>query len=514
MAQSQRTHHGIAHFRGEVPRLLAHELRIAGMQAIDRAERAKLVPTGFQMLVTIATHMTANIVTPPSVADIRRGSSEIRLELQGFPRNNGVSREADRIAVRTRASIPREGERPTVVAFRATHVAFGLLDMHFMLIASARLGALFAFAVLIYIAFGRSLVAPGIQVVQVVEHPQRVKSGLASHAALLPVEPPEVNAFGFHTMMHVEVGAYEIRIREVEFHCLFGCGINADALGHRLIVVFERAHAVSRMHVQRGFQAALVQVAQERLMIGKQLLIPRIAGPTGTVFRIDIVHAVPVHVDHGCGEWNAFALEPVHELQVFVLRVAVVAAPPVAECEARQQRRWSGQLVEVLHRFGVAAAIAEEVEVGFRVIAWHNPSPQRIRFAVHFVCFHDHVRGGIIEYRPSVSRNHTIVQRNFAVRLVERARGAFKIMLRFVAVMPRIELGVGHALDDYAQAFFAEWLAIVRHIQRGGVNNEQSVAMRHRELRVGAKIAVDHHLREIVLKFAGIRPFETDQRFR
>ena len=87
-------------------------------------------------------------------------------------------------------------------------------------------------------------------------------------------------------------------------------------------------------------------------------------------------------------------------------------------------------------------------------------------------------------------------------------------MLRLVAVMPRIELGVGHALDDYAQAFFAEWLAIVRHIQRGGVNNEQSVAMRHRELRVGAKIAVDHHLREIVLKFAGIRPFETDQRFR
>lgn len=100
-------HHGIAHFRGEVPRPLAHELRIAGMQAIDRAERAKLVPTGFQMLVTIATHMTANIVTPPSVADIRRGSSEIRLELQGFPRNNGVSREADRIAVRTRQHTAR-----------------------------------------------------------------------------------------------------------------------------------------------------------------------------------------------------------------------------------------------------------------------------------------------------------------------------------------------------------------------------------------------------------------------
>ena len=77
-------------------------------------------------------------------------------------------------------------------------------------------------------------------------------------------------------------------------------------------------------------------------------------------------------------------------------------------------------------------------------------------------------------------------------------------MLRLVAVMPRIELGVGHALDDHAQAFFAERLAIVRHIQCGGVNNEQSVAMCHCELRIGAKIAVDHHLREIVFEFAGI----------
>ena len=63
--------------------------------------------------------------------------------------------------------------------------------------------------------------------------------------------------------------------------------------------------------------------------------------------------------------------------------------------------------------------------------------------------FHDHVCGGIVEYRPTVSRNHTIVQRNFAVRLVERARGAFEIVLRLVAVMPRIELRVGHALDDH-----------------------------------------------------------------
>ena len=125
-----------------------------------------------------------------------------------------------------------------------------------------------------------------------------------------------------------------------------------------------------------------------------------------------------------------------------------------------------------MHRFGVAAAVAEEVEVGFRVIAWHNPCAKRIRFAVHFMRFHDHVRGGIVEYRPTVSRNHTIAERNRTIRLVERARCAFEIMLRLVAVMPRIELGVGHALDDYAQAFFAEWLAIVRHIQRGGVNNE------------------------------------------
>ena len=39
-------------------------------------------------------------------------------------------------------------------------------------------------------------------------------------------------------------------------------------------------------------------LAQERLMVRKQLLIPRIAGPTGTVFRIDIVLPYSASLPH------------------------------------------------------------------------------------------------------------------------------------------------------------------------------------------------------------------------
>ena len=82
VTQPQSVHHGMPCFSGEIPWLFAHELRVAGMQTIDRAESAKLIPACFQMLVSIPAHMPADIVAPPSVADIRCRRGEIRLELQ------------------------------------------------------------------------------------------------------------------------------------------------------------------------------------------------------------------------------------------------------------------------------------------------------------------------------------------------------------------------------------------------------------------------------------------------
>ena len=101
-----------------------------------------------------------------------------------------------------------------------------------------------------------------IQIVQVVQRPQRVKPRLTGHTALLPVEPPKVNAFGFQPMMHVKVRAHEIRICQVEFHRLFGRGINADPFGHLPVIIFKRTYTVSRMHIQRDFESAPVQIMQ------------------------------------------------------------------------------------------------------------------------------------------------------------------------------------------------------------------------------------------------------------
>ena len=110
-------------------------------------------------------------------------------------------------------------------------------------------------------------VAPGIQIVHVIEHPQRVKSRLSGHTALLPVEPPEVDALIFHTVMHVKICIDEVRIGQVEFRSLPGRGVNADTFRDRLVIVLVRTYAVARMHVQCGLQPAFVQTAQKCTMI-------------------------------------------------------------------------------------------------------------------------------------------------------------------------------------------------------------------------------------------------------
>ena len=185
----------------------------------------------------------------------------------------------------------------------------------------------------------------------------------------LPVEPPEVNAFGLQIVVHGEIGVHIVRVGQVEFEVLTACRIDAHAPGGLRVGAFECADAVAWMHVERGLEALAVQLVEECHMVGEQVAVPRIAGPSGTVLRVDAVHEMPVHVDHGRGERNALTLEAVHKRQVFGLRVPVVAAPPIAECETRQQRLRAGEPVEVLHGFDVAVRIAEEVQVDAPLVA-------------------------------------------------------------------------------------------------------------------------------------------------
>ena len=49
--------------------------------------------------------MSADVVSPPGVAYVGCGSGEIRQILKGFPRDNSIAREANRISVGTNSCI-------------------------------------------------------------------------------------------------------------------------------------------------------------------------------------------------------------------------------------------------------------------------------------------------------------------------------------------------------------------------------------------------------------------------
>ena len=71
VTQNQCIAHNIAHGLLEIPRFLAHERRQTRVQSVNRAENTQLVPTRFQLFVAHAQHVSANIVAPPAVSDIR-----------------------------------------------------------------------------------------------------------------------------------------------------------------------------------------------------------------------------------------------------------------------------------------------------------------------------------------------------------------------------------------------------------------------------------------------------------
>ena len=121
-------------------------------------------------------------------------------------------------------------------------------------------------------------------------------------------------------------------------------------------------HPLGGVDVERGEHAPLVQAGQERRRVGEQLPVPGVAGPARADRRVD-VGDVPVHVDDGHGEGQLLGGEAVHERQVLLVAVGVVAAPPVAQQRPRDEGARPGEAEEVPQRLLVVLAVAEDVEV-------------------------------------------------------------------------------------------------------------------------------------------------------
>ena len=91
MAQAQEFIHRSAHLRLKAPGLLAVKLIFRAVQTVDRREHAELIPSSLQLIILVAVHMTADIMTPPAVTDVGSRTGKIGLELQRFPGDHRIS---------------------------------------------------------------------------------------------------------------------------------------------------------------------------------------------------------------------------------------------------------------------------------------------------------------------------------------------------------------------------------------------------------------------------------------
>ena len=153
-------------------------------------EYAVLHPSGHQLVVPDTHHMAADIMAPPSVADIAGRVGEVGLELEALPGNHCISGESHRVSVASHAGIAGEGH--------------GTVSFPF-----------------------------AVQEMVMVQHPQRIQSRNLRDGSLLPVQPPEVHAFLLQRMMQIlQVDFHEFGIRRVKLYRNLAGGVNAHLFSH------------------------------------------------------------------------------------------------------------------------------------------------------------------------------------------------------------------------------------------------------------------------------------------
>ena len=320
-----------------------------------------------------------------------------------------------------------------------------------------------------------------------VEQPQRVQPGHLGHAALLPVQPPEVHALLLEGVVQLlEVGLDEVGVGRVEAHRQPRPGVEPHPLRDRLVRRLVGVHPLGRVHVEGGGEPALPQRGEEAGRVREEVGVPGVAGPAAAVRGVD-VDPVPVHVDDRDRERHPLLAEPVDQRDVLVGGVGVVAAPPVAEGVARQQGRGAGQVVEGAEGLLVVVAVGEHVQVEVALGARGDPA----------VVAQQH-RAGVVDRRDPVEGQHAVLERQRPVDVVEGAGGAAEVR-GGQAVAPHRAVGVVAALGLHREAVGAERALVVDQVEPVGVDLQERVGLGDREV-AGPEGPVQHHLRGAVLE--------------
>ena len=504
VAQPQVGLHGGAGVAAVAPRLLGVEHRVGRVQAVDGGEAAELDPAGRHLIVPDPEHVAADVVGPPVVADIGGCRRELGLEAQGVPGGDRVPGEADGRAVARGVGEAGEG-----YGTAARGGAGGVGPDGF-----GRAGAGGSGSVI-----GICALAPGVQVVHMVEHPQGIQPRDVGVAALLPVQPPEVDALLLQGMVGVlQVGGREVLVTDIEGDGLARGRVAAQPAHHGGIGVLVAPDAGSGMEVEGHLHAAVVQGLQEAPGIGEELAVPGVAGPSVADRRVD-VHQVPVHVEHGHREGQVLGRETIHEGQVGLLRVAVVAAPPVAQERPRDQGSGAGEAEEVPQRAAIVLPVAEEVQVVIRGRAVHGA---RARARPDPLVLLEEQGCGVVDDGKAVQGQDSGVQARPAVDVVQGAAGAAQVGRKGLVGVPLVPEPPGPAVqvDDGGAHGHAQPRAgeppggLVGEVKMLGEDLDAVLAAAHIEGGSLSQVAGDDQLGGGVGEAAGLGALHADEPVR
>ena len=200
-----------------------------------------------------------------------------------------------------------------------------------------------------------------------VKSPKGIKTFNFGFPFLLPVYPPEVNAVVFIRLMQkAEIALNELRVGDIKGDTLFCLRINTHEARKVLILVLKRTHTLRRVEIDGDLEVLFVQPAEQRFVIGEKLRVPAVARPALrlknladffirektvaaeiSVFlaeALDNVNPVPVHIYCCNGNGNLLFNEFLHKVNIFLLAVVLISAPPVAEAVARNERNGAAEL--------------------------------------------------------------------------------------------------------------------------------------------------------------------------
>ena len=99
----------------EYPRFFSERFSFGAMESHYRRKRAVLNTSHVKFVIRFAAEMSAYVVAPPGIADVRCGSGEVREIIQSSVRNRRIAGKTYRISVRTYLAVSRKYKRIFVI---------------------------------------------------------------------------------------------------------------------------------------------------------------------------------------------------------------------------------------------------------------------------------------------------------------------------------------------------------------------------------------------------------------